>query len=112
MTSIPEWADGRDCPVDGCDGEYYMDVGGSAIEPIAEYHSTCAHNINSCTGCGEMQKIVVAFSWPVHDVRAGSPGKTRVARFCEECDNPATIRKEIPEWVFEHGYVDPEVVER
>jgi len=112
MKSPPEWTDTQECPVDGCDGEYWRDVGGSAMRPVMEYPSTCHHDINTCNGCNEKKAIKRKFSWPVEGLNPMSPGEIRVRRFCEECNNPDTIREVIPDWVFERGHVSlPEVEE-
>ena len=112
MKSPPDWANTKECPVEGCDGKYWIDVGGSAVQPVTEYPSTCPHDINDCWGCNEKRAIVEKFWWPAHDERVGSPGRTQTVRFCKDCDDPETIRRHIPDWVFERGWVQPEEVGR
>lgn len=107
--SLPEWVENpKDCPIDGCGGKYYTDVGGSAAEPTVEYVTTCGHKLETCSNCGEK-----------FDSRDGDSecytGATDGSRFdgyqgqwvsywlCPDCNAVETVIQTIPSWILEQG---------
>ena len=78
------------CPADGCDGEWELDIGGSAAAPEKEYVTTCGHTIEQCAVCSEMhlRDDLNVYSW--HNPREMNfAGKDHRQYFCDGCDDEA-----------------------
>lgn len=98
--TAPEWADPDPCPADGCDGEWWTDVGGSAASPTTEYRTTCGHSLESCANCGDKfdRGALTTHSW-LNSTARGGIGEWVFVHLCEDCNTEETVEALIPEWV-------------
>lgn len=107
--SVPNWVDEpKPCPVDGCDGQWWIDVGGSPANPVTERPATCAHLLERCTNCGDLFDI----SDPASEQYTAASAPERSNGFmgewvsyclCAECNTVETVIREVPSWILEQG---------
>lgn len=91
--SIPGWVENSDpCPVDGCTGRYWFDVGGHRHDPQTVVRSSCRHDLRRCANCNDCypSSELTAYSW-----RAERP---LTIRLCRDCHSRETYDEWVPDW--------------
>jgi len=94
------------CPIDGCDGEVYLDVGGAPHDRKIILRTTCSHSVSKCSACGSItpQKQLTHYDWPVQKYATG-PGVVREVNLCSNCDTYRNITNKVPAKVLSRDYM-------
>jgi len=107
MRDLPNWVESREeCPLDGCEGQFYNDVTGSWHHPKHKRRSTCRHTIEECCICYRSVALENAtrYEWSIVAMADGIYENASL-HFCDGCHNRRNVFEKVPDYALDKSYV-------